>query len=100
MCEKCNESLLAATQAALSLSQAAANLYSINQHAEAVTLAKAAADLFTEVKQEEKPEVVDATEPTKRQTRSGFHIDEETGVVYMGDIAIGRIVHLGQKTTH
>lgn len=100
MCEKCNETLLAASQAALNLANAAKSLESINRSAEATTLAKAAAELFTEVKQEEKPEVVDATEPAKRQTRSGFHIDEESGVVYMGDIAIGRIVHLGQKTTH
>ena len=100
MCEKCNETLLAASQAALNLANAASTLYHMNQNAEATTLAKAAADLFTEVKQEENPEVVDAAEPTKRQPRSGFRIDGESGVVYMGDIAIGRIVHLGQKTTH
>ena len=54
MCEKCNEAMLAAANTSLMLSQAAKNLYDMNAHTQADILAKAAAELFTEVK----PEVV------------------------------------------
>ena len=46
MCQKCNEALIAASQAALNLSRAAKNLYDMNASAQADTLAKAAAELF------------------------------------------------------
>ena len=99
MCEKCNEALMAASHSALNLAKAAQILNSFNRNVEADILAKAAAELFTEVKQEEKPEVVDAGEPAQEAGTSeaaGFSIDEENGVIYFGGGHFGRIVQLGQ----
>lgn len=100
MCEKCNEALLAASQAALSLSQAAANFYSINENAATATLAKAAADLFTEVKEEAVDGVKGSPEAEKPKAHGSYHIDHESGVVFLDGVPIGRILQRDQKTTH
>lgn len=112
MCEKCNEALLAAAQAASMLARAAKDLYSINQSKEATTLAKAAAELFALVEDEAKPGDVgtaSATSPTEAKDASdtakssdmpqGFHISDE-GIVYINGVAMGRMVVLGKPTRH
>lgn len=96
MCEKCNDSLIAAANAVSLLAAAAKDLYSINMTSESATLAKAAAALFTKVKQEGgvNGEATSAQEETVRP--DGFHIDEENGVIYFGGGHFGRIVRTGQ----
>lgn len=100
MCEKCNETLLAASQAALNLANAASTLYHMNQNAEATTLAKAAAELFTEVKQEGGVNGEADAVHEKAAHPAGFHLDEENGVIYFDGVAIGRIVRTGKTTQH
>lgn len=117
MCQKCNEALLAAAQAASMLARAAKDLYSINQQAEATTLAKAAAELFELVEDEVKPgdtgtasavspnEAKDAkgspeaVAPDDVKLPQGFRINDE-GIVYIGGVPIGRMVVLGKPTRH
>lgn len=94
MCQVCNENLMAASQSALNLANAAKVLDGINRSAEASVLAKAAADLFTEV-----PEAVEAAVDTpKREApavpKRGLHFDEATGDVYFNGVLFGRISEL------
>lgn len=96
MCEKCNEALMAASHSALNLAKAAQILNSFNRNVEADILAKAAAELFTEVKQEEKPDAGEPAQEAGTSGAAGFSIDEAAGVIYLGGVAIGRIVQLGQ----
>lgn len=103
MCEKCNDSLIAAANAVSLLAAAAKDLYSINMTRESATLAKAAAALFTEVKQEggvngEASAADAALEDSARP--AGFHIYEENGVIYCDGVAIARIVRTGKTTQH
>lgn len=117
MCEKCNEAMLAAANTSLVLSQAAKNLYSINATKEADTLAKAAAELFTEVKPEastttpgnaslgaskdsaEGPQkhpiesLLDALLVGGDQKPQAFRIED--GIAYINDQPFGRIVVMG-----
>lgn len=114
MCKLCNDSLLAAAQAASLLAGAAKDLYNINQSAEASTLAKAAAELFTVAKKERqtgdaspnqsKP-AEDAAQPgqtpgAERKRPNGFYFEEETGVVYINGAALGRVVVIDKPIKH
>lgn len=94
MCQVCNENLMAASQAALNLANAAKVLEGINRKDEAKVLAKAAADLFTEV-----PEAAEAAVDTpKSEARAvpkrGLHVDEASGDVYVNGELFGRITEL------
>ena len=100
MCEKCNDSLIAAANAVSLLAAAAKDLYSINMTSESATLAKAAADLFTEVKEEAVDGVKGSPEAEKPKAHGSYHIDHESGVVFLDGVPIGRILQRGQKTMH
>jgi hypothetical protein len=118
MCQKCNDSLLAAAQAASLLASAAKDLYDINQTAQAKTLAQAAAELFSIVK-DDVPSGSYATTPgeagtaagdtgsaqdapkdaaEKKEPRSnlpqGFTISDD-GIMYINGTAVGRVVVIG-----
>lgn len=124
MCQKCNEALVAASQAALNLSLAAKNLYDMNAGPAADTLAKAAAELFEVVETPGvKPEVAtpapgkaspnESKEPGQPTLDSvlnallggsmkaeSFVI--ENGIVYINGTAVGKAVVMGGKkpTSH
>lgn len=113
MCKLCNESLLAAAHAAAMLASAAKDLYNINQSAEASTLAKAAAELFTVAKEERRTGDVspnqskpaeDAAQPGQTRESAnpqpkGFDIDDE-GIVRINGVALGRVVVISKPTQH
>ena len=98
MCQVCNESMLAASQAALNLANAAKSLESINRSAEATVLAKAAADLFTEVQEDIRTAGEETArapvEETSTIPQKGFHTDIKTGEIYLDGICISRLVAL------
>lgn len=91
MCQVCNENLMAASQSALNLANAAKVLEGINRSGEAKVLAKAAADLFAEA-----PEAaVDTPKPESPAVpKRGVHFDEATGDVYFNGELFGRITEL------
>lgn len=99
MCRVCNENLLAASQSALNLANAAKVLEGINRSDEAKVLAKAAADLFTEV-----PEAAEAAVGTpKPEARAvpkrgvpdrGVYIEGATGDIYFNGVLFGRVAEL------
>ena len=105
MCEKCNESLVAAATAANLLAEAASKLYNINQHAESPILGKAAAALFKPAEEIE-PMVTGSAEKgapgnysqvkDERQSINdllpeGMYISEN-GLLYLNDALIGKAV--------
>lgn len=103
MCQLCNESLLAASQAAATLARAAKDLYSINDHVNSKVLADAAADLFKPVKEAGAANDTPGPAPDKVEGVTlprGFHIDDETGIVCLHGVALGRVVVLGKPTKH
>lgn len=105
MCQKCNEALIAAAQAASLLANAAKDLYNINQSEEAKILAEAAAELFKTVPEELFSGETSAGKGNPENTPEdvklpeGFHITDE-GVVFINGVALGRIVVLGKPTKH
>lgn len=110
MCQLCNDSLLAAANAANLLANAAKQLYAINQTTEANVLAKAAADLFSKPKVSGETDAGQASpnaskgapEDVKPQVElpKGFDIDPETGIVSINGVAIGRAVLVRRPAKH
>jgi hypothetical protein len=115
MCQKCNDSLLAAAQAASLLASAAKDLYDINQTAQAKSLAQAAADLFSIVKDDvpsgdyattpgEAGDTGSAQDAPKKASDpkntpgvklpQGFTISDD-GIMYINGAAVGRVVVIG-----
>lgn len=98
MCQVCNESLLAASQAAKDLAQAAVYLKGAQFQKEATILAKAAAELFTEVQEDNRTAGEETArapvEETSTIPQKGFHTDIKTGEIYLDGICIGRLVAL------
>lgn len=100
MCEKCDHALMAAATSADLLSQAAERLHNINMQSEAVILAKAAAELFTEVKHEGETGAVKPEQQDTAELPRDFHIDEKTGIVYIHGVAVGQAVIIKRPTKH
>ena len=97
MCQVCNENLMAASQSALNLANAAKVLEGINRSDEAKVLAKAAADLFTEV-----PEAVEAAVDTPKTEapaipQKGVYHDEASGVFYFNGMPVARFIPAGRS---
>lgn len=92
MCQVCNENLMAASQSALNLANAAKVLDGINRRTESGILAKAAADLFAEA-----PEAAEAavdtpkTEAPAIPKKGGYH-DKASGVFYFNGLPVVRFI--------
>jgi hypothetical protein len=107
MCQKCNDALLAAANASLMLASAAEKLYGINQQAQAQVLAEASAELFKPVKEERRsgetaamPGNPEDVKPSAGDQPQPWHIDPETGVLYINEVAIGRAVLVKAPVRH
>lgn len=92
MCQVCNENLLAASQSALNLANAAKVLDGINRRTESGILAKAAADLFTEVLEAAEAAVDTPKTEAPAVPKRGVHIDEASGVFYFNGTPVARFI--------
>lgn len=102
MCQDCNDALKTAAEAALSLAQAASDLYAIKEYPAARRLAQAAADLFPEEPQAQtaQPEA-EAGKPegnSEGTATQGFAIDPVTGEMFFNGALIGRAVAIRKRT--
>lgn len=111
MCKLCNDTLLAAASAANQLAEAAEKLYDINMHAQAKTLADAAADLFKPAAEEQaspgssgeagKSEGIDPEAAARAEINSllpeGMELGAD-GKLYLNDKSIGEAVIIRRPT--
>lgn len=110
MCQECNDALMASATAASLLAEAAEKLYNINSSTESQILAKAAAELFKPVEEDDK-----AKAPGTKGTASSLEeqalaelnatlpegmVIDDNGVVRINGVAIGQAMLTRRPTRH